>query len=314
MLFEEVQNFFVAVPPSATKDSNSQEAMALRTVKTLVNEVVRIKGTSVREHLTRVPPSAEKENSPILVQYIELMLENQSTGTSSKITCPAELEAILVKIEEAQGSSDMTASEAGVKELQQYRAANPRVDIEAHMQTSIKAQTQGFIRAVLDNSTADSATPQSSRTPLQSTQQQGAGTNDNAAKTYMSRLHTLQSRYGFKSSPPATKVVEKEDETEESTEDLTNKYKDRLKYLQDRYGFSKGGPAETKTATQPSTSMDVKELKERMKDLSASHASPQPEAKPDEVKEAPAVQDATSGGSSVADLRARLNRVKGIAS
>ena len=50
--------------------------MVARTIKTIVHEVVRIRGPAVRDHLSRVPASVDQENNPLLLQYIELMLEN----------------------------------------------------------------------------------------------------------------------------------------------------------------------------------------------------------------------------------------------
>jgi len=297
---------------------------------------VRLKGPSVLEHLSRVPPCAEKENSPILVQYIELMLEN-SQGSSArgqaapkaapKASCPAELSTIFSAIEDAQRNDDSAAQTAAVAELHWYRGANPRVDIEGFLE-SVGSSSQGFIQGVLDSSKQGGHTPPpagNARTPLQNTTQAQAAGNDNVAKSYMSRLHTLQSRYGFKSNSPVAKespVQPEEEPEEESTEDLTNKYKDRLKYLQDRYGFSKAGAQEEgKANSSNSGSVDVRELKERMKDLSASVGTPQA-SQPEETRVAPqpsaAPQDAApqdaAPGSSVADLRARLNRVKGISS
>jgi len=272
-LFEEVQGFFEAVPQSAAKDSGSPEAMSLRTVKTVVNEVVRLKGPAVRSHLTRVSPSDEKENVPILVQYIDLMLESTQGTKTSKMTapvCPSDLKSIFAQIDEAQTSNDTNALEEGASELLRYRAGNPHVDIAACAEGSAAACSQGFIRGTLE------ADVTSGRTPLQAT----APSNENVTQNYMSRLHSLQSRYGFKSTSPekqASPVAQGEEQASEGGDDLTNKYKDRLKYLQSRYGTSGSPPKE----------------------------APEPPAKA-------AASPPAEMQSSVSDLRARLNKVKGL--
>jgi len=316
MLFEEIQNFFIAVPPVA-KDSNTNEAMALRTVKTLVNEVVRIKGPSVRNHLSRV---AEKENSPILIQYIDIMLENSqgalsesSKSSMQNVSCPHELKTIFTQFENAQQAEDEEAQAAVLAALQAYRKANPKVDVEKHLASCISPQCHGFIRGLLDSSSDPG-----SRVPLQN-KQSSEETDENVAKNYLSRLQTLQSRYGFKpGSTPGKETAEKDEEPEPNTEDLTNKYKDRLKYLQDRYGFSKGSEAEAPN----SGAVDVQGLKDRVKDFSASVGSPPaptpaPAPAPAPVQAevpapSPQIAKAAAAPASVADLRARLNRVKGL--
>jgi len=269
MLFEEIQNFFVAAVPSNNKDSSSSEATALRAVKTLVNEMVRIKGASVRDHLTRIPLSADKENNPILIQYIDLMLDNANTHSVASTKHQA------VSHEDSQAEDAVNSMRVP---LQSKQVSEPSVHVD------------------------------------------GAA----ATKNYMSRLQTLQSRYGFKPGTTEVSVAEsaKDEEVEESnSEDLSNKYKDRLKYLQDRYGFAKvEGVDDAKSSVgSAGGSLDVQGLKDRVKDLSASMGTVSMGSSPSKAAVKPATPvvattatSAAAAPASVAELRARLNRVKGL--
>ena len=102
------------------------------------------------------------------------------------------------------------------------------MDLESYLDL-LSPSTQGFLRGVLDSLPTEAI-----RAPLQDSQGALQGDN-NSAKSYMSRLQSLQSRYGFKSQSPEKKApAAAAGDGEETTDDLTNKYKDRLKYLQNR--------------------------------------------------------------------------------
>ena len=87
--------------------------------------MVRLKGPAVRQHLAHVSPSSDKENQPVLVEYVELMLENnRGSPATGKQPCPVELREILRVIDASGG--DPAAREGAVEELKRYRAENPK--------------------------------------------------------------------------------------------------------------------------------------------------------------------------------------------
>jgi len=68
-LFNDIHLFFVARPPMTWKGKND---MAFRIVKMMIHEIVKLKGDSVFQYLSRVP--THYKPAPILMSYLEVLL------------------------------------------------------------------------------------------------------------------------------------------------------------------------------------------------------------------------------------------------
>jgi len=340
LLFEQIHKFFEALPPKKAAEGTS-EAMVARTIKTIVHEVVRIRGPAVRDHLSRVPASVDQENNPLLLQYIELMLENVQTdwkqfgsanakpsiqgatqSPAPQTPVPAALKSILDAIE-------LNPDQTGLQQLQQFSSAHPEIDIMTHLD-AVSPAAQGFIRGSLEaaklHGSPAAATP--------GAESPAASKPSDVVKTYTSRLQALQNKYGFKSdetpelptctlatsaalSAAASAPIAVEAEVAEAADPaqpistVTDAYQGRLRQLQQQYGISKS--AEEEPAKAAPSNLDT--LRARMQAIESNSAMPAKEnvsapVAAVEAPRSPVAAKTSSQASSIEALKARLNKVK----
>jgi hypothetical protein len=95
MLLYDCHMFLVSHPPSKYR---GKEFRPLRLLKTILNELVKIKGGGIRDHLTLVPV----ETKPTLCSYIELVLQqhlsSQSRAAGDKSDSKLDIASIFDKI------------------------------------------------------------------------------------------------------------------------------------------------------------------------------------------------------------------------
>lgn len=77
-LFRDIHTFLDAHPPAKWKGKSTD--MPLRTVKTILNELVNVMGKEVLQHLAYVPNS---NPPPAIISYLNLMLQSHSSSASS---------------------------------------------------------------------------------------------------------------------------------------------------------------------------------------------------------------------------------------
>eukprot|EP00245_Coleochaete_scutata_P012740 TRINITY_DN4980_c0_g4_i2.p1 TRINITY_DN4980_c0_g4~~TRINITY_DN4980_c0_g4_i2.p1 ORF type:complete len:391 (-),score=85.53 TRINITY_DN4980_c0_g4_i2:134-1180(-) len=121
----------------------------LRMVKTVLHELVKVKGPLIKEHLSRVPIDSDPQ--PIILAYIDLNLQtlaasgqlpavNGSRDVSSSgaqhnwdTQLKLELTMIFKKI------GDKQTSALGLNELYQFMHVHPEVDVMSYLQNASEA-------------------------------------------------------------------------------------------------------------------------------------------------------------------------------
>jgi hypothetical protein len=286
----------------------------------------------VRNHLSKVPPSVDQENNPLLVQYIDLMLENVQTDwkqfgaalakpavASPQAALPQQTQ-VLAPLKVILDAIELNPDQAGLQRLQQYASGHPEVDIMCHLD-SVSPATQGFIRGSLEAAklhASPSQVPEAS-----GAESPAANKPSDVVKTYTSRLQALQNKYGFKSDEtpalPASTLATSATlsaaasapigaevaEVAQPISTVTDAYQGRLRQLQQQYGI---GKADEEPAKGASTNLDS--LRARMQAIESNGATPAKEnvSAPEEAK-SPQAKSA-SQASSIEQLKARLNKVK----
>ncbi|KAL0481526.1 hypothetical protein AKO1_011206 [Acrasis kona] len=79
IILADLHEFLTTNPPTRFKENND---LPLRTVKTILNELVKSLGLSIRSHMSLIPT----HKNPLIVSYIELMLTSQQSQSSSSST------------------------------------------------------------------------------------------------------------------------------------------------------------------------------------------------------------------------------------
>lgn len=77
LLLLELHQFLTIHPPSKFKN---RDDLSLRAVKTILNEIVKVRGEDVRKHLRLIPVT----NDPLIVSYIELTLNSASKAAKKQ--------------------------------------------------------------------------------------------------------------------------------------------------------------------------------------------------------------------------------------
>jgi hypothetical protein len=139
ILLMDLHQFLTSNPPTQFKNKDD---LPLRTVKTILNELVKVKGPSIRTHLSFIPT----HKNPLIVSYIELMLTNaqkqkeKEGGTdasnSSHSNLPVskntdEMNDILNDIFNSIGNKD--TCNAGLFRLHKFKKTYPNADINDHL-------------------------------------------------------------------------------------------------------------------------------------------------------------------------------------
>ncbi len=119
------------------------DGWALRTIKTLLSEIVQLKGQSVLKHLTLVPSSP----TPTIVQYINLMLKQLPASKSGTEHSDQDTKAILTDIFKKIGSKETI--QQGLVDLYRFKKDHPRIDIQPYLQRT-SPHFQAYIKRALE--------------------------------------------------------------------------------------------------------------------------------------------------------------------
>ena len=127
--------FLVAHPPSKYR---GREFRPLRILKTILNELVKLKGEGIREHLTLVPV----ESKPTLCSYLDLVLQQHAAAgrpMPASAVCgppmggPSAAADSICAIFERIGSKDKDAAKEGFRLLHAYQRGHPDFSLEQYL-------------------------------------------------------------------------------------------------------------------------------------------------------------------------------------
>ena len=137
--------FLVAHPPSKYR---GREFRPLRLLKTILNELVKLKGEGIRDHLTLVPV----ESKPTLCSYLDLVLQQHAAALSSgrAVAPPASAASAggpggaqppggpgaadsICGIFERIGSKDKDLAKEGFRLLHGYQRAHPEFSLDQYL-------------------------------------------------------------------------------------------------------------------------------------------------------------------------------------
>lgn len=207
-LLEEMDKFLTrarAAPPAAPAAASTSE-LAQKTVKTLLNELVKLLGPDVLPHLP-VGGAAS-----LVAQYVNLMLAQRAQASASAAPAPAAVAA--PKEGEAALEAELTdifarigqpqTSQEGLEALHRFRAAHPGVDVEPHLRRT-SPHFQAYISrglAKLDARVAENADP-NLPARADATAAASAPPASADASAYLERLRALKDKYGRKEDDAA---------------------------------------------------------------------------------------------------------------
>lgn len=120
----------MAHPPSKYR---GREFRPLRLLKTILNELVKLKGTGIKGHLSLVPV----DTKPTLCSYLDLVLQQQAskaaTDASAAGSGGAQQTVGLTSIFDKIGSKDKDTAKEGFKLLYAYQKSNPDFSLEGYL-------------------------------------------------------------------------------------------------------------------------------------------------------------------------------------
>lgn len=124
ILLLDIHEYLTNFPPSQFKGKSD---LPFRTIKSVLNEVVRFKGPSIRTHLSLIPT----HKNPLIVNYIELMLKSNDIKPieQKKIQVYNENEKEIINIFQLIKKEDPN----GVFKLYKYSLENPSFDYSSHL-------------------------------------------------------------------------------------------------------------------------------------------------------------------------------------
>ena len=257
---------------------STTDSFPLKTIKTVLNELVTIKGQDIKKYLSLVPTA---NSTPIIVHYLNKMLETVKRAPVAE-TEAEEGKTSLTDIFKKIANKDTI--QQGISDLYQYRENHPNIDLDAHLQKT-SPQFQAYIKngleAIARKQSAKTQTENRSKSNiafhsnvvLDPNTLASASSSDSFALNYMDKIRKLQQQLG----------VKKEEVTSAPQQvDSLQELRDRIRSVR--------GTSESAAATSVGTATNRElDLLSNASDSSAAASS----------------QDAT-----VADLRSRLARIK----
>lgn len=123
LILNNIHIFLETHPPPKWK---GHDDMPLRTIKTILNEIVSLKGIKIHNYLMNI---STNPSSPI-ISYVNLMLKAQQDNNSSLSL--AEIKMTLTDIFKKIG--DKETSQQGLLDLYNFKQKYPTVDIQPHLQ------------------------------------------------------------------------------------------------------------------------------------------------------------------------------------
>lgn len=130
ILLLDIHEYLTSFPPSQFKGKSD---LPFRTIKSVLNEIVRFKGPSIRTHLSLIPT----HKNPLIVNYIELMLKSNDTKPIDKkqsIIVYNENEKEMKEIIQTIKNPDSMST--GIMKLYKYTLENPSFDYISHFNDS----------------------------------------------------------------------------------------------------------------------------------------------------------------------------------
>jgi cytoskeleton-associated protein 5 len=136
-LLKDIHNFLEHHPPTKWK---GHDDMPLRTIKTILNEIVTIVGRSIYSHLTLIPTTVSPP--PAIISYINVMLKAGEAPAALPIQSASaqmpgvqqsasDLKLALSAIFQRIGNKETTHQ--GLVELSHFKKEHPEVDITPHL-------------------------------------------------------------------------------------------------------------------------------------------------------------------------------------
>lgn len=129
LLLYDAHMFLVAHPPSKYR---GREFRPLRLLKTILNELVKIKGTGIRTHLSLVPV----DTKPTLCSYLDLVLQQQATKAGPAAGAGGQAAPVAVSLTtifDKIGSKDKDTAKEGFKLLYSYQKSNAGFSLEGYL-------------------------------------------------------------------------------------------------------------------------------------------------------------------------------------
>jgi len=165
----------------------TKDDMPLRTIKTILSEIVSLKGNTITNHLTLVPLSSPP---PAIISYINLMLQ---TRNPNHPTQSQEIKSSLTEIFKKIGTKETT--QEGLYDLYQFKKDHVNVDLQPHLQRASE-HFQDYIKRGLMSIELQYSS--------ENTDPNSTSNADHFAVSYLYRLHKLQSQYGIKNDEIST--------------------------------------------------------------------------------------------------------------
>jgi hypothetical protein len=170
------------------RQRGSADSFPLKTIKTVLNELVTIKGQDIKKYLTLVPTDA---NTPIIVHYLNKMLETVKRAPAQE-SASEEGKTSLTDIFKKIANKDTI--QQGISDLYQYRESHPNIDLDAHLQKT-SPQFQAYIKSGLEAI----ARKQQAKTQTENRDPNTlASSSDSFAINYMDKIRKLQQQLGNK--------------------------------------------------------------------------------------------------------------------
>eukprot|EP00742_Colponemidia_sp_Colp-10_P006163 GILJ01006597.1.p1 GENE.GILJ01006597.1~~GILJ01006597.1.p1 ORF type:complete len:2140 (-),score=355.52 GILJ01006597.1:90-6284(-) len=283
-----IHKYIVQHPPELSTDE-----VPLRTIKTILSELVKLKGSALKVAL----PSTVDENATI-VKYIDLMLKTEENnlmrastgrsfvtsattavptvsssttvaegrsvlGSTSAVAAPSPVQARLLEIFKKLHVPD--ASEQALQDLYQFQREHASVDIKPHLEnTSDHFQSfiqRGLQRIAAKHSASDSKSDSGPPT---------------SSQPYIDRLQELKNKMRKADLPSeASRVVAADIACSGATDAAKNivVYRDKLKEIKERYGLTQSlsGLTTAPVASTPSAPgasvSSLESLKDRLSEI-----------------------------------------------
>ncbi|EFC49596.1 predicted protein [Naegleria gruberi] len=112
ILLMDLHSFLTHNPPTFFKDRND---LPLRTIKTILNELVKVKGETIRSCLGLIPT----HKNPLIISYIELMVNSAQTTVSSSTNSQATVPSTTTPNITAQTISKPPRNSVTASQIQQ---------------------------------------------------------------------------------------------------------------------------------------------------------------------------------------------------
>ena len=134
VILSQLHIFLTQHPPSLFKD---RDDLPLRTVKTILNEIVKAKGEAIRDHLNLIQSD---NKAPLLISYIELMLKNNKAQQQTTPPAPASSQQLLQN-QQAQAQHMQLQAQAQASLLHQQLQSQPPVQMPPNVDLSSNANS-----------------------------------------------------------------------------------------------------------------------------------------------------------------------------